>query len=132
MRNLLIAAILAAGTACAAGTSGGSDTGSGGRGDALTQAQLAATGGSNAYDAVARLRPRWLMARAPNTLQPEGNPVLVYVDGQRMGGVEQLRAFPVESISQIVFVSASDATTRYGTGHASGVIEVTTKRSSGR
>lgn len=127
MRVLWLTVILAAGTACATATGGGA-SGSGGPGAALTREQLVATGAPNAYDAVARLRPRWLMARSPATLQGEGSPVWVYVDGQRMGQLQELRNLPIESISEIRFVDARDATTRYGTGHASGVIEVTTVR----
>lgn len=125
MRFLCLTAILAAGTACASATSGASGAD---RGDALVREQIAATGAPNAYDAVARLRPRWLMARSQSTLQAGGNPVLVYVDGHRMGEVQELRNLPIENISEIRYVDARDATTRYGTGHASGVIEITTLR----
>lgn len=100
MRVLWLTAILAAGTACATATGGGG-SGSGGPGGALTREQLVATGAPNAYDAVARLRPRWLMARSPATLQGEGNPVLVYVDGQRMGQLQELRNLPIEGVSEI-------------------------------
>jgi hypothetical protein len=42
--------------------------------------------------------------------------------------LSQLRTLSVDQIEQMEFVSASDATTRYGTGHPSGIIEVTTRR----
>jgi hypothetical protein len=125
MRLLCLTAILAAVTACASATSGNSGAD---RGDALSREQIGATRAPNAYDAVARLRPRWLMARSASTLQADGNPVLVYVDGHRMGQVQELRSLPIENISEIRYVDARDATTRYGTGHANGVIEVTTLR----
>jgi hypothetical protein len=42
--------------------------------------------------------------------------------------VEALRDISVEQIRELRFIDAKDATTRYGTGHTSGVIEVYTKR----
>ena len=38
-----------------------------------------------------------------------------------------LRNVPAEQVERIEFLSAADATMRYGTGHASGAILVTTK-----
>jgi hypothetical protein len=83
---------------------------------------------NNGYEAVQRLRPRWLIERGPTTLNVGGNPVVVYVDNQRMGGVDELRNLAIPVIEQIRYLDASAATTRYGTGHANGAIEVTTKR----
>lgn len=83
---------------------------------------------TNAYDAVQRLRPRWLVERGPSTLNASGNPVVVYVDNHRLGNVDELRNLAIQLIAEIRYRDAADATTRYGTGHASGAIEVTTKR----
>ncbi|MBI2073366.1 MAG: hypothetical protein HYW06_01785 [Gemmatimonadetes bacterium] len=52
----------------------------------------------------------------------------MYVDRQQFGRIEDLRNLSTEQIEQMEFVSARDATTRYGTGHPSGIIEVTTRR----
>ena len=73
---------------------------------------------STAMEVVRRLRPAWLLAR--------GNPV-VYVDNvRRPGGVDALFNVPVGQIRLLEFIGAADATTRWGTGHTGGVIQVLT------
>jgi hypothetical protein len=52
------------------------------------------------------------------------SPPLVYMHNQRYGGVEWLRIFQSDNIAEIRYVNARDATTRWGTGHSGGVIEV--------
>jgi hypothetical protein len=94
----------------------------------VTAEELAAQPMNNLYDALQRLRPRWLVERGTTTLGTGGNPVVVYLDNQRMGGVEELRNILLQTVHQVRYRDAADATTRYGTGHASGAIEITTKR----
>jgi hypothetical protein len=55
--------------------------------------------------------------------------VMVYVDGTKMGGVQELKRIPAQDVREIRFLSASDAQQRYGTGHAAGAIQVTLKSS---
>jgi outer membrane cobalamin receptor len=50
------------------------------------------------------------------------------MDNTRVGNVEQLRQISVSSISAVRYFSASEAQTKWGSGHAGGVIEVLTKR----
>jgi len=117
------AALAVTGSACAAGSQGPARSGS-----VITRAELEAVPVSSAYDAVQRLRPQWLSRPAAPTLQPGSNPVMVYVDRHPFGTVENLRGLSTEQIERIEFVPARDATTRYGTGHPSGAIEITTRR----
>lgn len=125
--NLVVcAALLAlAGSACAGASQGPARAGRGS--NVITRADLDGVPSSSAYDAVQRLRPQWLSR--PNTPSLQGsNPVMVYVDRRNFGTLESLRSLHTEQIEQMEFVPARDATTRYGTGHPSGVIEVTTRR----
>jgi hypothetical protein len=55
--------------------------------------------------------------------------VIVYVDGTRMGGVQELKRISAQEVREIRFLSASDAQQRYGTGHAAGAIQVSLKSS---
>lgn len=115
--------------ACATAGQSGTGQESGQRSsNVVTAEDLAAQPMNNLYDALQRLRPRWLVERGATTLGAGGNPVVVYVDNQRMGGVQELRNIVLETVQQVRYRDAADATTRYGTGHASGAIEVTTKR----
>ncbi len=114
-----------AGWACAAASQGPAREGRGS--NVITRTELDAVPSSSAFDAVQRLRPQWLSR--PNAPSIQGsNPVMVYVDRHNFGTLESLRSLNTEQIEQMEFVRARDATTRYGTGHASGVIEITTRR----
>jgi len=76
----------------------------------------------NVYDAIQRLRPSWLRGRV-------GSAPVVLVDGTSQGGdLRTLRSYRVRDIEEIEYMSASDATNRYGTGYGSGVILLTTRR----
>ena len=110
--------------ACASGTRGATPAPR--SGNVITRTELDRVPGANAYDAVRQLRPMWLSRPVTPSINGS-NPVMVYVDGQQFGTAADLRNLPTEQIQRIEFISASDATTRYGTGHASGAILVTTK-----
>jgi hypothetical protein len=97
--------------------------------DVISADEIAASHAVNAYEAIVFLRPTFLRSRGPTTLRgaSSGLPV-VYIDGVRLGGVEQLRDIPVTSVREIRRYSSSEATIRWGLGHAAGVIAVATKR----
>jgi hypothetical protein len=54
-------------------------------------------------------------------------PLAVIVDGARFGELNDLRNITVQDVESIRFIPGRDATTIYGTGYSSGVIEVTTR-----
>ncbi len=84
---------------------------------------------SNAHDVIRRLRPRWLQHRGPTSLQdPTPQTAIVYVDGTRLGDLGELSRISISDIDQISYLSARDATTRFGTGHVGGVIQIRTRR----
>jgi hypothetical protein len=95
----------------------------------LTEEQIQASQHLTAFDAVRTLRPSWLRDRPLSVTNPEGAEVVVYVDGVRMtGGVETLRQVRAETVVRMEFMSSSDATTRFGTGHMGGAILISTRR----
>jgi len=82
----------------------------------------------DAYSVVDRLRPQWLRSRGSMSIRnPQPVYPVVYVDGQRFGELDSLRTLGVQSLSSLQFISAPQATTRYGTGHAGGAILVVTR-----
>lgn len=96
--------------------------------DLITAEEIEAASVSNAYDAVARLRPAFLRGRGQSSIQTPGSDLpIVYVNGLRTGTIDHLRNIPAQDVQTIRFISATDATTRYGTGHTGGIIEVTTR-----
>jgi hypothetical protein len=96
--------------------------------DVITAEEIEAASVSTAYEAIQRLRPAFLRGRGQASLQPSASDLpIVYVNGLRAGGVDQLHTISAQDIQVIRFISATDATTRYGTGHTGGIIEVTTR-----
>ena len=80
-------------------------------------------------DVIRRQRPQWLTKRGPVSLQAErGGDIVVYRDGVRAGGPEVLPGIPTDLVESVRFLSAAEATTRFGTGHAHGAILVVTRR----
>jgi hypothetical protein len=79
------------------------------------------------YDAIQQLRPQWLRARGAQRISGTVE-VIVFVDNVRRGGVANLRSIRVEGIERVDFLTATEATTRWGTDVAGGVISVTRVR----
>jgi hypothetical protein len=95
----------------------------------ITRQDLEGSIGRNAYDAIESLRPNFLRSRGTQTFDPTVSAqAAVYLDGQRYGEVTALRSIQVDTIHEIRYLSASNATSKYGTNHTAGVIEVTTRR----
>ena len=109
-------------------TQGGTPARFGGS-DVITYEEVRETSANDAYQVVQLLRPRWLRPRsAPSLTNPGGGYARVYVDNVPLdGGTRALGTVPVGDIREIRYISPADATTRFGTGHAGGVIMVLTR-----
>ncbi len=95
----------------------------------LTRDELASVPELSAYDAVRRLRPAWLQTRGPTTIErTELTGLRIYVDGAPRGDVEELRLLRASDIETMRFLSAREATTRYGTDHADGAVLVSMRK----
>jgi len=85
--------------------------------DLLTLQELATVSGTtqNAYSAVERLRPLFLVAR-PGSGSVGGRPahIYVFIQDNLAGDIDVLRTIPVASIKSIQRVQAMTAFTRYG------------------
>ncbi len=91
------------------------------------QVRAAAQQHSTAYGMVESLRPLWLRKRGRSSIMNEGE-IAVYVDGSRYGTPNNLRSLSAFSVDSMRFLPPSEATNRYGTGHAHGIIMVYTKQ----
>lgn len=122
---MLAVALIAA--ACA--TTGSQDASRGGDRDRLTAEQVRelAPQFDTAYDLVRNVRPLWLRIRGATSPTTDGA-IALYVDGARYGTSEDLRRISVTAVESMRYLSPSDATNRYGTGHVHGAILVTTRR----
>lgn len=140
MKRLAMGLLVAAAAGCAS-------TGDGGLRPSRNEITLAeiesAPAARTAQDVINRLRPQWLRGRGSGTFNrtaEEG--IIVYVDGMRSGylpvtqlverrqsaGTNPLEGITADRVYRILYYTASDATQKYGTGHAFGAIEVITRR----
>jgi len=84
--------------------------------------------GMTVYDIVAHLRPEYLRSRGTNSLRDLTPPTaIVYVDDVKFGSLETMRSMSADNIAQIQYLSANNATTRFGMDHAAGAILITTR-----
>ena len=95
--------------------------------DVVTRAEMDGVQAADAYALLQRLRPQFLRTRGSVSMSNTSDAYpIVYLNNVRHGNLNSLRDIPVNDIQEIRFISASDATTRWGTGHGSGVIMVRT------
>lgn len=120
MRGVVLAGLVLA-LAC----SSSRGAGPGGNRNVITSDEIRALNVSTAMDVVQRLRPEFLRGRGRASIQdPAAQFPVVYVDGVRAGGIDALRTIGATDVLEIRYINSTDATTRYGTGHTGGVIEV--------
>ena len=114
-------------TSCATVSSGGG-SGASGR-DVITGAELEQYQGEDLLGLILRARRSWLQVRPSLTSsEPEVTPIVVIIDGvPQPPGMEPLHGFRVSDTREVRRLSASDATTRFGTNMTAGAILVVTK-----
>ena len=94
-----------------------------------TEVLRVATSAPNAYEVIRRLRARWLQPRRVLSLaDSDSTGPIVYLDQLRWGSLDSLYQIPTDRIMRMQFIGATDATTRWGIGHAEGVISIETMR----
>lgn len=92
--------------------------------DVVAHEELVASGRTDLFEYVRLHRPHWLRTRG---ISASGvNEVVVYVDGNRMGGPRALEHIRPDMAAEVRYLDGREATTRWGTGHGSGVILVST------
>jgi hypothetical protein len=92
--------------------------------DVITEAEIAATHAVSLYQVIEDARPRFVTSRldlSPN-LQRR-----VYLDGVRLGGIDQLRWIPAQAVHEIRFARFVDGGGG-GTDNSGAAIVVTSKR----
>lgn len=125
--GITLLAVVVTMAACA--TAGSQNSSRGGDRNRITEQQVEEVTPqySTAYDVVQNLRPLWLRKRGATSITQEGE-IAVYIDGTRYGTPGDLRTISITSVESMRFLSPSEATNRYGTGHTHGAILVRTKR----
>lgn len=118
--TLLLASLV---TGCASGGAGGPRMDR----NLLTRDQIVETNRQNAFEVVESLRSNWLRTRGPTSLMSGDAQVQVYLDDNRLGGVEALRTISTSMIQYIRWYDGIAATGRWGLDHGAGVIYVSTR-----
>ncbi|MFL5464152.1 MAG: hypothetical protein ACJ8AC_08980 [Gemmatimonadaceae bacterium] len=96
----------------------------------ITEDEVVASLATTAYELIHNLRPTFLSYRGETsfdrrTSRPYPN---VYVDEQSFGSISVLHNIPVSDISSVRLYRSWEATTKFGTGNAGGVIAISTRR----
>lgn len=91
----------------------------------LTAEEISRVHVNSAYEAIERLKPHFLVGMRGQSGSAKRN---VYLNGTRLlRGVEDLRMIEVSTVEQIVFLSAIEAGTLYGSDNSAGAILVSTQ-----
>ena len=129
-RRVLVAATMAL-TACASSGSGASAAKQ--NPNVISMEEIVESSASNAYEVIQRLRPNFLRTRGAVHGTPgatnavEMVDLVVYLNENRLGGSDQLRQISTTDIKEIRYFNSSEATTKWGTGHSAGAIQVVSR-----
>jgi hypothetical protein len=95
----------------------------------LDEMVAAKTDAGSMYDALMRLRPNWLAPHGTMSSNSESNQyATVYMDGQQVGSLDNLRRIPAYSIATARYHDITQAGARFGLrGGMGGVIEITSR-----
>lgn len=104
----------------------------------VTEAQIARSGASNAWEALKRTAPQLTYREGrngqPAVLERRGrsslllnDAPLLFVDGVQMPDFRNLQSIPAAQLASIEILDGIDGTTYYGTGAEGGVILIRTK-----
>lgn len=97
--------------------------------DLITPAELASAGSGSAYDVVMRLRPQFFNARPVGYgTDPYGGRPVVYYNGMRLGGVDELRTISMTMVGEVRFLTPVVGAEWFGRYHPGGVIAITSPR----
>jgi hypothetical protein len=96
----------------------------------ITEDEIVASRGTNAYEVIHKLRSNFLTNRGPTSLNKDQSTPYptVYVDDQEFGPISSLSSIPAAQITMIRLYRVSEANAKYGSHNLSGVISITTRR----
>jgi hypothetical protein len=126
MKTLLLIPFVVTVAACSANSGAKSSSAPRDR-STLTAEDIQKSGAVEAFTAVQALRPQWLTKRGSTSFR-QTEIVKIYLDGNLMGGPEQLRQITTTSIESIRYMDGLEATQRYGLDHGQGAVLVFTKK----
>lgn len=101
--------------------------------DLITADELEAAGANTLYEAVAKLRPHFLKSRTVTAYgRPATSPLMLYVDGEKMESIDDLRHLPLLEVKEVRFYEPQIANQRFARyNNAGGAIAVLLKQTTG-
>jgi len=94
----------------------------------ITRVEIEQSRANSAWDAVVKLRGNFMASRGANSLMLKVNKEpTVFLDDVEYGNLGTLKQIPAASVAEIRFVEGWNAETKFGPGHAAGVIQVYTR-----
>ena len=93
----------------------------------ITRDAILGTQYTNLYDVIQALRSNWLRIKAPDSLG-KSSVLQVYLDAQRLSGVDELRQMAPTNIQSVRYYDAIEASARWGLDHGAGAIYVLTAK----
>jgi hypothetical protein len=94
----------------------------------ITRVEIEQSRANSAWDAVVKLRGNFMASRGANSLMLKVNKEpTVYLDDVEYGNLGTLKQIPAASVAEIRFIEGWNAETKFGPGHAAGVIQVFTR-----
>lgn len=94
----------------------------------LTRDEILATQYTNLYDVILALRGNWVRQRTAESINGKSSTVQVYLDTQRLSGVDELRSMQPGNVESIKFYDPIQASARWGMDHGAGAIFITTAK----
>ena len=94
----------------------------------ISETEIRESSATNAYEAIQQLRPGLLdrdQRRSIDMYTSSG--VIVYLNGVRYGDKESLKSISALQIEEIKYLSASEATVKYGSDHSGGAFLIKVK-----
>lgn len=130
-RRLIATAMLSLAVGCA---SAGASPAARQNQNVISSEEITASSATTAYEVIQKLRPNFLRTRGAVHGAPVGGTnniemvdLVVYLNENRLGGSEQLRQISTTDIREIRYYGASEATTKWGTGHSAGAIQIVSR-----
>lgn len=93
----------------------------------ITKDVIRSTNYTNMYDVVLALRSTWIRTRPQDSFTTP-SVVQVYLDTQRVGGPEELKALQPVLVESVRYYDPIAASARWGMDHGAGVIYVVTAK----
>ncbi|HJR41833.1 MAG TPA: hypothetical protein VJ812_07045 [Gemmatimonadaceae bacterium] len=92
----------------------------------ISVAELEGAAYPSLLEAVQALRGEWLRSRGPASVNFDRG-VVIYLDGNRLGGPGMLRGIPTTTVVEVRFMNPPEAQSYFGLNHPHGAILVITK-----